>query len=464
MTTALKGLKILDLSDARTGAQVSQFFADFGADVIQIERPGGAGLRSAAAWPLWGRGKRSVQLDLKASDDVQLFLGLVDDADVVIDSFRPGVTDRLGIGYERLVERNAGLIYVSITGFGSGNPLSHLPGYEGIVAARLGMYWSLEGLADRKGPCFCATDYACFAASQLAIQGTIAALTEREDSGVGQKVEVNMGKALSIYDIFGIPMWTLAQRFAGGMVQTPRMVDNVPTGGISFLLLIALTKDGRWLQFSQSANHLFKAMMKMFGLSWMFDDPEWSTAPEFEDIDKRIAFWEILLNKVREKTVDEWMAEFEKDPNVWGEVFRKDSELLHHPQMIWNKMVIELQDEERGLVRLPGPLAHFSATPAEVRRPAPRLGEFDADIRAQAGEVATERKRTSVRQDPSSKAPFEGLTIVELSSFYAAPYGATLLGELGARVIKLEELTGDAMRNMLPFPEAGAMKCMYGKE
>ncbi|MCF8710271.1 CaiB/BaiF CoA transferase family protein [Rhizorhapis sp. SPR117] len=465
MTAALDDLKILDLSNERTGAQVSQFFADFGADVIQVERPGGSELRSAAAWPFWGRGKRAVQLDLKSPDDVAIFLNLAAEADVVIDTFRPGVADRLGIGYEQLKLRNPRLVYVAISAFGADNALSHLPGYEGIVAARTGVHWSLEGMADCAGPCFCAVDYACFASSQLAIQGALAALLEREDSGTGQKVDVAMAKALTIYDIFGIQLRTLAKRFEGGLVQTARIVDNVPTGGISFRLLIALTKDGRWLQFSQSSDRLFRAMMKMFELDWMFDDPEWSTAPNFdEDLQKRIAFWEILLNKVREKTVDEWMELFDRDPNVWGEMFRKDSEVLHHPQMEWNKMVVELLDKDCGLVRQPGTLAHLSATPAKIGQPAPRLGEHDAAVRAEAEGAAGGQVAAVAASSSSTRPALAGMTVVELSSFYAAPYGCTLLGELGARVIKLEELAGDAMRSMLPFPESGGMKCMYGKE
>ena len=462
MKVALEGFKVLDLSDARTGAQVSQLFADFGADVVQIERPGGAMLRSAAAWPFWARGKRSVQLDMK-SDDVDMFVRMASEADVVIESFRPGVADRLGIGYERLRALNPRLVYVAISGFGADNALSHLPGYEGIVAARTGVHWALEGMSDRVGPCFCAVDYACFAASQLAAQGALAALIEREESGLGQMVDVSLAKALTVYDIFGIPLRTVAKRFDGGMVQTARIVDNVPTGGLSFQLLIALTKDGRWLQFSQSNDRLFKAMMKMFGLDWMFDDPEWSTAPEFDDLEKRIRYWEIMLGKVREKTVDEWMVEFDRDPNVWGEVFRKDSEVLHHPQMVWNKMVLETADEVRGLVRQPGVLAHMSATPAVIGRSAPVLGAFDEEVRAEAP-LAGRSEAGPAGTGASRRPMLEGVTVVELAGFYAAPYGATLLRELGARVIKLEELAGDALRQMLPFPEAGGMKCLYGKE
>ena len=463
MAVALEGLKILDLSDARTGAQVSQFFADFGADVIQIERPGGADLRSAAAWPFWGRGKRAVQLDLKSADDVRLFLNMASDADVVIDSFRPGVADRLGIGYDRLKLLNPRLVYVAVSAFGSDNALSHLPGYEGLVAAKSGVHWSLAGMAPRPGPCFCAVDYCSFAASQLAAQGALAALLEREDSGAGQRVDVSMAKALTIFDIFGIAARTVAKRFEGGLRQAARVENGIPTGGLSFRLLIGLTKDGRWLQFSQSNDHLFRAMMKTFELDWMFDDPEWAAAPDFEEVEKRVAFWEILLKKVREKTADEWMADFNRDPNVWGEMFRQNSEVLHHPQMVWNKMVVSANDPERGEVRQPGPLAHFSGTPAEVGRFAPRLGEYDVELRDQAATSAI-AAAVAGADAPQGKRPLDGVTIVDLGTFYAAPYASTLLAELGARVIKLEELAGDTQRHLLPFPETSGIKVMFGKE
>src|SRR5690606_24877307 len=127
---------------------------------------------------------------LKEPEDLAVARSLAGAADVVIETFRPGVADRLGLAYEDLAETNPGLVYASITGFGSKGPLAGLQGYEGIVLAKMGTFWVMEGMADRAGPCFASVPYASYPASQLALQGILAGLYERETSGLGQRVEV----------------------------------------------------------------------------------------------------------------------------------------------------------------------------------------------------------------------------------------------------------------------------------
>lgn len=457
----LSGLRVLDFSNVRTGAQVGQTLADFGAEVILIERPGGTALRGDAAWPFWARGKQSIALDLKSPDDLAVAHSLATSADVVIESFHPGVADRLGIGFDTLSALNPRLIHGSITGFGRNNAFSELAGYEGVVAAKFGVNWTLEGMADRRGPVFCTVAYSSYAASQLLLQGILAALYEREDSGLGQRVETSLAEALTIYDTFGWAARTAAAKFGDDIKQLPRVLDGVPTGGLSFRLLIAITKDGHWLQFSQTTDRLFHAMMRLFGLEWMFNDPEWNEIPNFDALSRRVAFWEKLLAVVSSKTAAEWAAEFDSEPDVWGELFRNGSELLHHPQMLWNKMVIEPNHDRVGTIRQPGPIAHLSRTPARVLASPPALDEHATRVRAS---VAISASAQAITSDPPSGLPLAGITIVELATFYAAPYGTTLLGELGARVIKLEELKGEPQRNMLPFPEVAGLKALLGKE
>ncbi|MGE0383259.1 MAG: CaiB/BaiF CoA transferase family protein [Gammaproteobacteria bacterium] len=462
MGSALAGLRVIDFSNQRTGAQVSQVLADFGADVIHVEPPGGSALRGQPAWPFWARGKRSLQLDLHADADRQAAVALAATADVTIETFRPGVAERLGLGYEQLASANPRLVHASITGFGRQGPLAGLQGYEGIVAAKLGVYWSLTELTRRPGPSFCSAAYASYPASQLALQGILAALYERERSGAGQRVETSLVQGLTVHDTFQWFTRVVAKRYPDSFAAVPRVVNGIPTGGLSFRLLIAQTRDGRWLQFSQTTQRLFRAMMKMFDLEWMFDDPQWKTLPDFDDVAQRVQYWEKLLEIVRSKTAAEWLADFDRDPNVWGEQFRRDAEVLDHPQMRFNAMVSERVDRDLGPIRSPGPIAHLYGTPAVVDRPAPRLGEHDAALRAETRGPAPAHREVP---DPQAGAlPLAGVTVVELGTYYAAPYGATLLAELGARVIKLEQLDGDPQRTMLPFPEIAGLKALQGKE
>ncbi len=132
-------------------------------------------------------------------------------------------------------------------------------------------------------------------------------------------METSLAQGLTIHDSIGWFMRVVAQRYKDAFVQAPRVERGVPTGGLSFRLLIGLTADGQWLQFSQTTDQLFRAMMRMFDLEWMLSDPEWRSAPDFEDIAKRIAFWERLLAVVRSKTASEWAQAFDRDSDVWGE-------------------------------------------------------------------------------------------------------------------------------------------------
>jgi len=462
--SALHGLRVIDFSGTRVGMQATQTLADFGADVVMVEPRGGAPVRAEAAWEMWGRGKRAIQLDLKNPADLSMALSLCAGADVVIESWRPGVAERLGLGYDALSAAHPGLIYASVTGFGRAGPLAGLQGYEGIVAARMGVNWALEGMAGRPGPAFCSAAYASYPASQLLVQGILAALHARVGTGLGQRVDTSLLEGLTINDTFAWFTRIVAQRYEG-FAQAPRVVDGVPAGGMSFRLLIALTKDGYWLQFSQTVDRLFRAMMEMFGLTWMFSDPRWASAPNFDALEDRREFWEILLAVVRSKTAAEWAAEFNRDPNVWGEMFRDDATALDHPQMVWNRMTTIVDHGEHGRLRMPGPITRMDATPADTLRPAPRLGEYDAEL---AAEAARPRPAAAPAPKPEGRdpaaPPLAGVTVVELGSYYAAPFGATLLAELGARVIKLEPLDGDPQRGMLPFPELAGLKALQGKE
>jgi crotonobetainyl-CoA:carnitine CoA-transferase CaiB-like acyl-CoA transferase len=120
----LAGVRVVELSNGLPGAQAGQFLADFGADVVQIEPPGGCGLRTHPGWPFWGRGKRAIQLDLGDPGDRAVARQMAVGADVVIETFRPGVADRLCLCYDALAAENPGLVYASITGFGSHGPLA----------------------------------------------------------------------------------------------------------------------------------------------------------------------------------------------------------------------------------------------------------------------------------------------------------------------------------------------------
>jgi crotonobetainyl-CoA:carnitine CoA-transferase CaiB-like acyl-CoA transferase len=458
----LDGIRVVDLSPDRVGAQASQTLADFGADVIWVERPGGSPLRRQPSFPFLARGKRSVVLDLRKADDVATARELAANADVLIETCRPGVVERLGLGYDDLAETNPGLVYASITGFGRQGPYANVKGYEGLVAAKLGVNAAFARMHSGAHPPYLGAPWCSFAASQNALQGILAALLERERSGRGQHVEANLAQGFACLDTWAWYLHLVAQRWPDAYVAVSSFNEKgIPASPFPFMLLAPLTKDGRWLQFAQVAPHLFHALMRALGLEWMFADPEWKGIPVFEDEERRAGLWQRMLLAAREKTLAEWHEVFEGNPNVFAELFRRGPEVLTHPQLVHDGHVVEIVDPVLGAVRQPGPLVDMVGLPTSVGRPAPRLNQH-----ADAMSDPSAERRPTPRSDtvPAAGLPLEGITVLELAVLFAAPYGATLLADLGARVIKVEPLGGDPIRMMVAFPEAGGAKVMQGKE
>ncbi len=470
MTRAFEGLTVLELAGNQVGATVGQFFADYGADVVMVEPPGGSPLRQEAAFPFWARGKRSVELDAKSEVDRGVLLDLTRRADVLVETFRPGVATKLSLDYETLSADNPGLVHVSVTGFGVHSPYAGVRGYEAVVQAKVGSLYQSSGMTDRPGPAFVGAPYCSASVAQLAIQGALAALTERVRSHRGQHVQTNMAQALGAHDTWNGMVAHVARQYPDAFQSLPPVdEDGVPTAGILFRLMTGISADGRWLQFSQTAQRLFEAFMRAVELDWMFTDPEWSTVPEFDDPKQRRKFWELLLTRIQSKSVDEWNKVFDADPDVWAEVFRHGAEVFEHPQLVHDRSVLEIVDPERGRVRHLARLVGVSAEPEMELRPAPRRNEHGA-------EVGADRPRTGPGPDSASAGtpvtavpqrgdyPLAGILVIELGTQYAAPFGATLLTDLGARVIKIEQQDGDQIRWMTPFPDLSGVKVLQGKE
>ena len=464
MTRAFEDLTVIELCGNQIGATVGQFFADYGARVVMVEPPGGTPLRAQGAFPMWGRGKQSVVLDAKEAEGRAAIVDLVRDADVLIETFRPGVAARIGLGYPALSALNPALVYLSVSGFGEQGPYSAVKAYEVIVQAKVGALKMSEGMKARPGPAFVSAPYCSATVAQVAVHGALAALIERLRSGQGQHVQTNMALAMGAHDTWNAMVAHVAKTYPEAFQSAPPVDDEgVPVHGILFRLMTSVSADGRWLQFSQTAQRLFESFMHEMGLDWMFSDPDWKTAPEFEESWKRKEFWERLIIEIQSKTVAEWNRVFDANPNVWAEVFRHGPEVMEHPQLVHDGRVIEMEDPDRGRVRQLARLVALSGEPAMETRPAPRSDEYSGDLEASLRRPApTQGGEPGVtgRDTP----PLGGLLVLELGTQYAAPFGATILAELGARVIKIEQQDGDQIRWMTPFPELGGVKVLQGKE
>jgi crotonobetainyl-CoA:carnitine CoA-transferase CaiB-like acyl-CoA transferase len=468
-TGPLDGLVVLDLSTNLASAFTTLLFADFGAEVIQVERPGGSPLRRLAAWPFWLRGKKSVVLDLHDAGDLDVARSLGRSADVVVEAFGPGAADRLGLGYDALRDGNPGLVYTSITGFGHDGPFAHLKAHEAVVMAKTGsMYGNIA--PDRPGEPVMATPYgATFAGSFLAMQGTLLALHERDSSGHGhgQRVDATMVQGMLAQDPWSYFMKILASRYPDAFtaVGAPAAGRRVPTSWLGFGLLNGYSRDGKWLQFAHATPRQFEAFVRALGLEWARSDPEWKDAPDGPDEAVRDRWWSMMLEGVRQRSVEEWQAVFDADKDVFAEVYLDGLELFDHPQIVHDGHRVQVDDPDLGPVHQMGPLVKMSSTPGDPTRPAPAVDAHGPELRDRAGRRDAESGRSvPTAPAPESVLPLEGITVVDLGTFYAGPFSSTMLADHGASVIKIEPLDGDPIRFQMPVPESAGVRVTQGKK
>ena len=438
------GLRVLELGSGLSGAIAALILADNGADVIKVEPPGGDPLRAHPAFRMWQRGKQRIVVDLAAARDRERVAGLAAEADVVLSSFRPGVDARFGLDPAALAARNPRAVVCRITGFGPHGPYAHYPAWDGIVAAKAGRMLEFCGLAGGARPAYAAVPVAGWSASQLALHGILAALLDRERTGRGRRVETSLVQGLGIYDLVNwLPGYTMMLRVAD--------VPYLPYTN-------ACTRDGVWLQFAQLSPAQFRAFIRDLGLDAIWEDPRFRFAPALRDPEHMRALRSLVLARVREKTHAEWMRIFDADPDIAVERFRTPLEAMDHPQLIHNGDVSERVDPQLGRLRELGPLVRFSATPSRPGRSAP--GAPGAQPAAWPARPPPGARRAAPAAAP--QRPLADLLVLELATWVATPLAATLLAELGARVIKIEPIGGEPFRQVkhgVPW-----LKTMQGKE
>ena len=458
----LAGLTVIDLSTTLPGAQATQFLADCGAEVIMVEPPDGSPLRELAGWPALLRGKRSVTLDLHDDADLDRLRALLRRADVMINTLRPTAAERLGLTPELLSERYPHLVVANITGWGSTGPLRNYKGWEALVMAKTGVMHEKRGLAPRPGPAFITAAYASWGAAHAAVQGVLAALLEREASGRGQTVETNLVTGMGSMDPYNWFYEMVLERYPGAFEPMDSAYDDRgrPQAYLIYALLVCPTKDGRWLQFAQVSPRLIGAWLNELDLMGEIANPKWQGFPMLPTAELRTEWWDMMIERVGARTLAEWQQAMTENLDLSGELFRSPDESLDHPQTVHEGRVATVIDPDLGPVRQPSTLIHADGKPLTALRPAPRLGEHnDAVTFEQAGDGGP-----PAPDEDHEAAPLAGVTVLEFGSMFAGPYGATLLADLGARVIKVEPLEGDNIRSLVAFPEAGGAKVLQGKE
>ena len=443
MTTALEGLRILQIGAGEATAIAGMVLAENGAEVIIVEPPGGSSDRNRPGHVVWNRGKKSVVLDLDTADGRSQLAQLARAVDGAVVALRRGRAAELGADEETLRAANPALVYAEIGGFGEQGPLAALPGYQGLVAAASGRFESTNGY--RNGPNFAPVPIEGYGAAMLSVQGLLAALYARRRTGRGQHVYTSLLHALSTYDMtsgYGNRSnVTSSDGFVYGVMRVPFMT--------------APTKDDRFIQMCARQKRHFRNWLHAMGVEHLLDDPDLPYIPDLFPTEERLAeIVSLIQDRMRERTRDEWMDIFSRD-DIGGDPFLSASEYLEHPQNLENDRSQVVIDPTVGPTRQIGPLALLSETPSVIGEPAPGLG-------ADATAVLGYSPRPQLADDGTPpRRPLEGVTVLECGYFYATPFSATLLAEAGARVYKVEPNEGDPGRRNWT---TDYVKAMVGKE
>lgn len=386
MPGPLHGIRILDLSTVISGPHATMLLADQGADVIKVEgvdRPDharGAGHGEAKFTAVFlnnNRNKRSLALDLKSAEGKAVLLEVAASCDVLIQNFRPGVVERLGIDEDTVRKVKPDIIYVSISGFGEKGPWSHKPVYDPIVQAISGLT-TIQAGSDEERPRLVRTIVPDKLTGMTTAQAVSSALLHKERTGEGQHVRVSMLDAVISF------LWSSdmgGQTFVGREVSTQKAA--------TFIDLIYETRTD-YISVSAMTNTQWQALAKAVGHPEWLEDERFLT-PALRDLnaDERLNMTQAAL---LERPAAEWLQILD-DAGVPCAPVLKRREVIEHPQVLASELLIESEHPVAGRIRQTRPAARFSRSEIEMRHGAPRLGEHTDEILAELG-VDQDRIRT----------------------------------------------------------------------
>ncbi|MCC6317559.1 MAG: CoA transferase [Gemmatimonadaceae bacterium] len=383
MPSPLDGVRVVDLTQVMAGPFCTMQLGDLGADVIKVEPPGtgdlarsmgGASMRTAAGdnapFLALNRNKRSIALDLKAPADHATFMSLVRTADVLVESFRPGVTKRLGVDHEATSAVNPRLIYCSISGFGQTGPYADRPGFDLIAQGMTGVM-SVTG-EPGSAPVKCGVPIADLSAGLLAVTGILAALHARHTTQRGQHVET------SLYDAaLALTVWESTELWATGTAPGPMGSAH----RLSAPYQAFRTRDG-FITLAALTQSQWSSLCTVIDRADLVDDPR------FRDNPARMAHRVALVTEIEaalaRDTTAAWVDAFLATGVPAGPIHDL-AQTLEDPHTHARRMVETVQHPGIGSVRTLGFPVKFSDTPPRVRRPPPALGEHGHEVRRELG-------------------------------------------------------------------------------
>ena len=373
-TCPLDGVRVVDLSRLVSGNMVSLQLADFGAEVIKIEDPKrGDPLRAwqtngiSVHWKVYSRNKKSVALNLRDARGGELLADLIAGAQVLIENFRPGTLEAMGLGPELLHRRNPGLIILRVSGWGQDGPYRDRPGFGTLVESMSG-YAARTGFADRE-PVLPPTALADMVAGLYGAMAVLVALRDIEvKGGKGQVIDLPLLDPLfsfiateaAIYRLTGAVRERTGSR---SETTSPRNVFR--------------TKDGRYIGISASIQAMAERLFRAIGREDMITDPRFRT--NTERVKNAEACEAPIAAFIAARTLAENMEVFERAEVTAAPVYDID-QFMADPHVIEREILVDLPDDDLGLLPMHNVIPRLSDTPARLRRPAPSLGQHTAEI------------------------------------------------------------------------------------
>ena len=379
MVAALDKIKVVDLTRTLAGPFCTMMLGDMGADVIKIEEPE-RGDETRSWTPFWNgestqfvsfnRNKRSLSLNLREEEGLEIVRKLAADADVMIESFRAGALDRMGLGYEDIRSINPGIVYCSISGYGRTGPMAEKPGYDLIIQAYSGLMdltGEPDGMPMRVG--FSLVD---LFTGMMAFGSVVTALYHKRETGQGQRLEAALldGQvaALSYHATAYMATGNVPQRMGSGH---PSLVPYQSFRASDGNFIVGVANQGLWERFCAG-----------------IERPDLLEDPRFKTNDDRVMHRKECIETLNEifqaRTVAEWVEVIERSGVPCGPINRVD-DVVNDPQVNARNMIAELTHPNVPELRIPNSPLKLAETPSEIRRPPPLLGQHNDEILGELG-------------------------------------------------------------------------------
>ena len=376
MTASLKGIRVLEMAQIMAGPTCGLLLADLGAEVIKIEKtPGGDDTRNflppdingeSAAFMMMNRNKKGIALNLKEKDGIEIFKTMVKNSDVVLENFRKGTLEKLGVGYDVISKINPKIILCEISGYGRTGPYADKGGFD-LVAQGMSGLMSITGESEEKPPMKVGAPITDITAGLLAASGILAAIVHRTKTGEGQKVDTSLYEAGIVHTY-----WQSA--IAGATGQSPGPLGSAHPLTAPYQ---AFKTSDKWITVGASNQNTWLMLLKAIGREDLQENEKFSSNLSRKKNLKELV--DILNDELIKKTSDEWLKIFDNNGLPCGPI-NSITDMFKDPQTIEREMVIEVNNKKAGKSTAIGMPIKFSKSKTEKSKGAPSLGEHTREV------------------------------------------------------------------------------------